>query len=363
MDHAVRGDEGYSWEVIRDESGLDRLAPEWTALNARCGAEGFFSRMEIVRANWDRHRDDPRTALHVVAVRERGRLVIGAPMIRRRDRLGTHTLHWLDSKTPFYDGLLVDPAMDVATAARLFDRILGASWTRRLLKIGFVAGDGTLHGVLAAAGLPLTFRTVAPSVDVSRHATWEAYLAATKAKRRQQFGNFSRRLQKAGAGPVHLVTDPGERRDEIARLFSRKRQWVQEQALEDWIVPPEAEAWFQTIAAREDERNRTRLLRLSAGPVWIASVLCFERDGSLFLSKMAHDPDWDRFSPGWILMMEVVRFAIGQKLATVDFMIGRSQWKNRLSDRQGAIYSCRARLLPWQRNRPPENGEDTVRPE
>ena len=351
MGSGMEGPDGIAWEIVRDDGGLDRLAPEWATLNARCGAEGFFSRMEVVRANWDRHRKDPRTTLHVLAIRLHGRLVMGLPMVKRRDRLGPHSLYWLDSRTPFYDGLLLDPDMDTAMAARVFTRFLHSSWTRRLLKIGFVHGGSALHRVLDAAGLPLVHRTAAPSLDTSAFPKWDAYLAAMSAKRRQQFGNFGRRLQKAGAGPVHLVTDPQERSAEIARLFARKRQWVQDHELSDWIVPPETEIWFQRVAAEEDARNRTHLLRLRSDHAWIASILCFERDGTIFLSKMAHNPDWERFSPGWVLLVEMVRFAIERKLSTVDFMIGGSPWKDRLSDRPGETFTCRASLLPWHRAR------------
>ena len=351
MDTRVEDDHGITWEVVRDEAGLDRLEPEWTALNARCGPEGFFTRMEVVRANWARHKGDPRTSLHMLAIRRGGRLVLGAPMIRHRDGLGTHALYWLDSRTPFYDDILLDPDMDPALAARLFRKHLVASWTRRVLKIGFMLEGNSLHRLLVAAGLPLTFRTVAPSLDISSFATWDAYLAAMPAKRRRQFGYFSRRLQKAGAEPVRLVTDPDERRAEIARLFSRKREWVREKELSDWIVPAETEAWFQRLAAREDARNRTHVLRLAAGDEWIASCLCFERDGTLFSSKMAFNPEWERLSPGWILILEKIRFAIGRRLSTVDFMIGRSEWKERVADGRRSILTCRASLLPWRRTR------------
>lgn len=356
MDTRVEDDHGITWEVIRDEAGLERLAPEWTALNARCGPEGFFTRMEVVRANWDRHKGDPRTSLHILAIRKGGRLAFGAPMIRHRDALGTHALHWLDSKTPFYDDILLDPDMDPALAARLFRKHLVDSWTRRVLKIGHVVEGTPLHRLLVAADFPLRFRTVAPTLDISAYATWEAYLSTIPAKRRQQFGNYSRRLQKAGAEPIRLVTDPDERRAEIARLFSRKREWVKEKELSDWIVPAETEAWFQQIAAREDARNRTHVLRLSAGDEWIASCLCFERDGMVFSSKMAFNPQWERFSPGWILVLEKIRFAIGRKLSTVDFMIGRNDWKERVTDGRRSIFTCRASHLPWRRNRRGETG-------
>ncbi|RST84431.1 GNAT family N-acetyltransferase [Aquibium carbonis] len=346
----IEGDHDITFEVISDENGLERVAPEWTAVNALIGPEGFFTRMELVRANWARHRKDPRTFLNVLVIRDRGRLVFGAPMLRRRDRLGTHVLQWLDSRTPFYDGLLVDPGMDPTAAARLFTYYLEASWTRRALKIAYVLEGTALHRVLVAAGFRLTQRTVAPCVDLTVYETWDAYLAAMPASRRQQYRNLSRRLGKAGAGPLHIVTDPDERRLEIARIFSRKREWVKEHDLPDWIVPPETEAWFQWVAAREDARNRTHVLRLAAGDEWIASSLCLERDGTIFSSKMAFNPAWERFSPGWVLTLEKIRFAIGRQLSSVDFMIGRTPWKDRVADQFRSSFACRVNLLPGRRS-------------
>lgn len=343
---------GMTWEVVRDERGLDRLSPEWQALNARCGAEGFFTRMEIVRANWDRHRKDGRTSLNVVAIRDGGRLVMGLPMVKRHDVFGVHALHWLDSATPFYDGLLVDPGMDVEAAARALTLVMHSSLATRLLKIGFVHGGTSLHRVLEAAGMPLVHRASAPRLDISGTPTWESHLAAMPANRRQQFGNLGRRLRKAGAEPVRMVTDPEERRIEISRLFARKRQWVQERGLSDWIVPAETETWFQRVAAHEDARNHTHVFRFGTADDWIAGILAFERDGTLYLSKMAHNPAWERLSPGWILLVEMVRFAIGRNLSSVDFMIGSSPWKDRLADRPGAVFGCRKSLLPWHRGRP-----------
>ncbi|WP_187969787.1 GNAT family N-acetyltransferase [Aquibium microcysteis] len=342
---------GIGWEIVSDEGGLDRLAAEWEALDARCASEGFFTRMEILRANWERYRKDGRTALHVAAIRDRGRLVMGMPMIRRRELFGTHSLLWLDSRTPFYDGLLLDPAMETAAAAAVLLDVLHASLATRIFKVGFVHEGTALHRVLDAAGMPLVRKAEAASLDIAGYPTFEAHLAAMPARRRQQIGNFGRRLRKAGAGPVHAVTDPQERSAEIARLFARKRQWVEEEGLSDWIVPAATEAWFQRIAAREDARNRTHLLRLASGEDWIASILAFERDGTLYLSKMAHNPAWERFSPGWVLLAEVVRFAIERRLGSIDFMIGSSAWKNRLADRHRAVFGCRANLLPWRRRR------------
>lgn len=335
-------------ETVVDESSLDRLAPEWTALNAKCGPSGFFTRFEVVKENWTRYRDDPRTSLHVIAIREHGKLVFAAPMFKRHDLLLTHTLQWLDSRTPLYDDVLLDSDSDIASVARIFSDVLRSSWTSRVLKIGFVLEGSDLHRVLDAAGMPFEFRTVAPSLDISRFESWDDYLTQQSANRRQQYRLFSRRLQKAGSGSVELVTGQNERRNEISALFAQKRSWVSERDdLLDWIVPEETEKWFQHIVKMDDARNKTHLLRFASDTEWIGSLLLLERDGTIFLSKIAHNPAWSRYSPGWLLILEAVRFSIGRKATAMDFMIGHGAWKERLSDRSRSVFKSRVGLRPW----------------
>ncbi|WP_271091845.1 GNAT family N-acetyltransferase [Hoeflea poritis] len=348
----MQGKSDYAWEIIDDEAGLDRIAPEWSALNAKCGPEGFFTRLEVIRANWARHRGDPGKSLHIAVFRQAGDLMLCAPMVKVREPVGTHKFLWLDSKTPLYDDVLLDPDVEVETAARQFMRFLSSSLLTRLLKIGFVREGSALFKMLQAAGLPLHFRTGAPSVRISQYRDWEYYLSSISANRRQQYRNFCRRIEKAGALPVRFVTDPSERRSQMAALFAEKRLWVEARDdLLDWIVPAETEAWFQYLSDQDDGTNRCHLIQMNSETEWISSMLFFERGDRLFLSKFVHNKSWDRFSPGWLIVNEVVKYGIERGFDEVDFMIGRGVWKDRIADKTSGIYSCRAGLLPWQRGR------------
>ena len=82
-------------------------------------------------------------------------------------------------------------------------------------------------------------------------------------------------------------------------------------------------------------------------PEQIGILLLLERDGTIFLSKIAHNPAWSRYSPGWLLILEAVKFSIGRKAKAIDFMIGHGAWKDRLSDRSRSVFKSRVDLSPW----------------
>ncbi|MEM6460922.1 MAG: GNAT family N-acetyltransferase [Pseudomonadota bacterium] len=346
----IKSGGGFEWEVIEDEARFESLSSDWAELNSKQGPDGFFTRVESVRENWARHRNDPRTSLHVYVLRDGGKLIFGAPMIKTRGSLGTHKLQWLDSKTPLYDDVLVDPDADVKIVAERFAAHLKSSTLRRVLKINFVVEETALHRVLTTIGAPLRYLTDATFLDLSEFTSWDDYVAKMSSNRRQQLRRFARKIQKAGAGPVQRVEDPGTRRLAISTIFEKKRSWVKvDDERPEWIVPAEAEAWFQNIAKHEDGRNRCHVFRLASQTDWIASILCFERDGTLYLSKIAHNSAWDRFSPGSVLVQQVLQFAFERGLNSADLMIGRSNWKDRFVNRSRSVSNCRIRLLPLLR--------------
>ncbi|MCY6383471.1 GNAT family N-acetyltransferase [Hoeflea prorocentri] len=344
------GDMDYQWEIVDSENGLGLLEREWSALNARCGPQGFFTRYEVIRANWDRHRADSGSKLHIVVFRDRGgTLVMGVPMVRVREPLGTHKLVWLDSKTPLYDDVLLDPDVEIEVAARHFKSVLSTSLLNRVLKIGFVLEGSNLHRLLNATGLPTKLLTTAPSLNISEFESWEHYLSRISTNRRQRIRNFVRRIEKAGAKAPRLITNAAERRDVMNELFDRKRRWAGMRSdLMDWVAPEETEAWFQLISNIQDERNRSHLFLLESDTERIASLLFFERDGTLFLSKLAHSEAWEQFSPGWLIVHEAIKFGIEQRMKTVDFMIGNGAWKERIADRTNKIFGCRAGPVSWR---------------
>jgi CelD/BcsL family acetyltransferase involved in cellulose biosynthesis len=61
-----------------------------------------------------------------------------------------------------------------------------------------------------------------------------------------------------------------------------------------------------------------------------AALVTFRHDGRRHFYTIHHDPCWERFSPGQVLIFDVTRESLAEGL-DVDFMTGEYPYKNRLA--------------------------------
>tara|TARA_R110000751_G_scaffold107645_8_gene204095 strand:- start:194590 stop:195678 length:1089 start_codon:yes stop_codon:yes gene_type:complete len=336
--------DAHSCKVITSIGALAPYERQWESLNAKMGPEALFTQYAAIRCNWDRYSNDRGFRLHIFMIFDADEsLVFAAPMLRRYDfLLGTFAFQWLNSKTPLYDDLLLSPEADLQTiAARFYDHLHQHLFARKL-KIDCVRDGSALDRILRALDIPLLANTSAPVVDISTYADWDDYLAKKAAKSRQKFHSLQRHLAKSGGYCVEHLVDPAEIRSEIGRIFDRKRQWVgEDEGRTDWIVPAEAENWFQDFCATCLQRGEASVLRLTCGQEWVSSVLFFARGDTVFLSKISHNPVWEKWSPGWIIAMELCNLAISGGYHKLDLMIGNHAWKKRFTGTKSRISTCR----------------------
>ncbi len=335
-------------------SSIAALAPyekQWETLNAKMGSEAIFTQYAAIRCNWDRYSNDRGFRLHVFLIFDADEsLVFAAPMLRRYDFfLGTFVFQWLNSKTPLYDDLLLSPEADLQTIAALFNDHLHAHIFARKLKIDFIRDGSALDRVLRALDIPQLANTSSPVMDISIYVDWDDYLAKKAAKSRQKFHSLQRHLAKSGGYCLENLVDPAEMKSEIGRIFNRKRQWVgEDEGRSDWIVPAEAENWFQDFCGTCLQKGEASVLRLTCGQEWVSSVLFFARGDTVFLSKITHNPEWAKLSPGWIISMELCNLAISNGYHKLDLMLGKQAWKERFTSTQIRISTCRFPLrMGW----------------
>ena len=133
--------------------------------------------------------------------------------------------------------------------------------------------------------------------------------------------------------------------EEIAWIFAIKREWVLERlGRPNWLSPPETAAWFNSTAVELSGNTQAFVLRLSCDNARVAAVLVYRYRATLFASKIAYDPSWERYSPGWLLNMDLIRLAFGQGFDHIDFMLGEDPWKKRLANQACDIRKYRLPL-------------------
>ncbi len=338
--------------VVRDTSALEQIKSDWDDLAKKCDDDAFFGAYPFISEAWERHRNDRRTSLHIIIIRLGNALVATVPLIEQREWFGTVVLKWLDSKTPLYDCILVDPAIDFCQVAEAVRDHLASARRVRKLKADVVPAGTTADRLLThLAAKPHSFGS-ACTVALQQLGGWDDYFAKRSANTRQAYRRHIRLLEREGPVRFEHITDPAGMAVAIQWIFERKRDWVIERhGTPNWIMPYETEAYFQGAAATLGPIGKAFILRLMCGEECVSSALCFASQRTIYLSKMAFDPKWRKFSPGWLLIMETVRLAFGIGVDKVDLMTGADDWKERFTDNYVDIRKYRLAIPLFRINR------------
>jgi CelD/BcsL family acetyltransferase involved in cellulose biosynthesis len=109
-----------------------------------------------------------------------------------------------------------------------------------------------------------------------------------------------------------------------------KRLWLARNGL----AAPLFDERSQALAAFARVLAANGLLRifvLERDGVIIAISLNFVQNGSMMAYLTSYDPEYERASPGMVLMVDYIRWSIDQGVALVDFLCGAEEFKGRFA--------------------------------
>jgi CelD/BcsL family acetyltransferase involved in cellulose biosynthesis len=279
------------------------LPREWDALADRCAA-GPFARPGWVDA-WRAAFGGGEPA--TIAAHRDGCLSGLLPMVGRLGLLRSPT----NAHTPAFAPLAEDAAALGALAGALVARRPPA------FSIGFLdQGEPAVAAFADAArsaGYAVVVRPIHASPvlvlgDVDR---WEAQLprrALADLRRRM------RRLREAGEVSVTRARDP-QTLDDVLELEARGWKGTRGTAI---TGDARLRTFYVRVAGWAAPRGGLRIavLRLDGRP--LAALLALEEAGVLHLLKAGYDPAFARFSPGQLLLQDVLREAFAARLQRVE---------------------------------------------
>ena len=88
-------------------------------------------------------------------------------------------------------------------------------------------------------------------------------------------------------------------------------------------------AFYTRLAAVAAEKEWLSLFRLTLNGETAAFHFGLTYDGVYMLPKLAFDEKFGEFSPGLVLMHEILRDSIQRQLRAIDFLGGDDEWKTR----------------------------------
>ncbi|WP_457936061.1 GNAT family N-acetyltransferase [Mesorhizobium sp. 10J20-29] len=340
-----KDDNAITLEVVSNDARLQALRLEWDGLVAKCDDAAFFSSYPFVMQSWIRRRTERGLRLNIVTMRQGNTLVAAVPLIRQRDWFGTSVLKWLDSGTPLYDGILIDPGIDFAIIEEQFRNYLDSVRLVRKLKVDLIPYDTPAHRLLSSFGGDRQQYATIAIASLAGFRDWQEYFSKRSSNTRQAYRRLMRRLEEQGPVSFEHITDSMELESAIGWIFERKRAWVLARyGKPNWLSARATEAYFQATAADLSSTGNAFVARLSCGDTCISAMLGYKGKNTVYLSKMAYDPNWKKFSPGWLLTIEATRLAMSLGADKLDLMTGAEEWKDRLADEFVKVHKYRLRL-------------------
>lgn len=340
---------GLTCRVIRTLSGIEAIADDWRALDARCADPlGYFQSYDWCR-NWVAwFCTDGIHSAYVMTIWQGDRLValwpcmiVEAVGLRRLDTLGVPHSQ--------YCGLLLEPGLpDNGRIAALFAQARQQSGCDVIVSRAVPAGS-TLDAMLRdGAGNSFT-GNIASVLDLSGFAAPDDYFAQLGKLQKRNRNRRRNHLARLGALDFAVIW-PGDPEFStlVAQCAAMKRRWLAETGRRSsGFAMKQYEAFLAALEGDRLAMSGACLSVLRAGGRVVALELGFLRQGHYYAYIGGFDWDLRHLSPGKVQMDFTVAWLIERGAARYDLLINPADYKLSWSNRAVPVASY-AEALTWR---------------
>jgi CelD/BcsL family acetyltransferase involved in cellulose biosynthesis len=321
-------------EIVRSAERLAEIGPAWTQLWQRVDGLMFQSHAWI-SAWWNTLSDYRDRELRIGLVWSGDVLLAVLPLAISR-RKGLLMLEWAANAHSDYEDALLAPECQPATLQRLWAQLSAQGGFDLVLLNRLLPGAAA--NTLAGAKLRPNHRQEMSYRVSGQWATGAAWFDAQPKKTRQNYRRGRKALEEAGALQFRLLPPDAPLAPVLDRLAVLKGKWLSARAIHSDLFDDGAVA----LAALVDALAQAGVLHVfvleSQGNV-IAVSINFVQRGTMMAFVTTYDPDFERASPGMVLMMDYIQWSIDHGLGTVDFLCGAEAFKRRFATQSVTLSS------------------------
>jgi CelD/BcsL family acetyltransferase involved in cellulose biosynthesis len=319
-------------EVVTKQELLAALEPAWTELWRKLDGPVFQSHGWIA-AWWRTAPDRDRRSLLIGLVWNGEALEAVLPLAIVR-RGGVRMLEWAAKDHTDYGDILVAPDCDAGKLAALWRRLLAEggfdiAYLNRLLPDAAVrpllAGEGPVR-FHANHRTELNFRVAGP------WRTGAEWFESQSKKTRQNYRRGCKFIEEKGALRFRLMDAAEPTAPVLDRVAALKRKWLAQRGHESDLFDEGSPALAALVSVMA-ELGILRIFVLECAGVVVAISINFVQHDRMMAFVTTYDPDFERGSPGMVLMMDYIRWSIDQGLEMVDFLCGGEDFKRRFATR------------------------------
>jgi CelD/BcsL family acetyltransferase involved in cellulose biosynthesis len=311
--------------VVSDGDGLAAVGPGWDRLVLAAARPSPFLLHDWVSAWW-RHFGAGATLAVVTATRD-SQLVGVAPMYIRRHR-GLKVCRFLGAHESALGDLLVAGDDDGSIGRALLDRLSQLQFD--YLDVFGPPLDGVLPRLAPDAGMTVVQRVDAPVLRMPDG--WEAAYASLGNKKRNLHRRRSRQLAELGAVSWTMARTPEEMSSALDHAFEiHARRW-QGRPDGSTFGLTDGQHFHREAGRALAERDAVRILTLCIDGRPIAFHYWFVLRTTMYVHRLAFDPEFAHFSPGVVTLLHAIAIASSEGVRRVEFLGGNERYKVELAD-------------------------------
>ncbi|WP_031249738.1 GNAT family N-acetyltransferase [Mesorhizobium sp. LNHC221B00] len=322
----------FVFEVVTSAARLDEIAPAWTALWQRAGGL-VFQHPAWIAAWWRTTPHQERRTLRIGLAWNGDRLE-GVIALATFKRSGIRILEWAAKDHSDYGDALFAPGGDPQQLSRLWQYVLDQGgfdliYLNRLLPdAGFRAllDPASRHGKALRRNhrCEISYRVEG---SWPRGADWFETLSK---KARQNYRRGRKFMEEGGALRFRLM-DVGEPLEPVlARVAALKRLWlVRHGRVSDLF--DEGSPVLAALVSVLAELGLLRIFVLELDDTIVAVSINFEQHGTMMAFVTTYDPEYERASPGMVLMVDYIQWSRDRGLGKIDFLCGGEDFKRRFA--------------------------------
>lgn len=326
-------------EWVCDEVAFAALRADWNALADAAPLHSVFLRHEWFDAAWQWRKRD--STLAIICVRENGRLIGVAPLLRSRRRrhgLTARCLEFLSVPDTQFCDVLVAPDCQARVHRALSRALLNARPVWDVLTLTRLTGGGgpALCSALSTHGLPARLEASETNLYIDLTNGWPNFYAQRSRRLKKANNLVANRLQRAYPRiEMEQVTALERSRETLAMAAETAaalsaRSWKKDTGMS--LDQPGPGAFFRRLVDHAAGRNWLSiwLLRLDQQPA--AMELQIVDRGQVYALRSDFVQEQPSLSPGTYLNWKLIESLFGMNLVRYWFGPGENSYKLHWTD-------------------------------
>ena len=336
-------------DIVEDPQSFAQIRQEWTDLCLRSSPHQYFQTFDW-HWTWWTHVGSPKgDKLRIIIVRESGCVVSIWPLVIARQS-SCRVLKWMADDVSDYCDVLIDRETEARECLKKAWDVLRSISGADVLKLDHVRADSPIRSLLEKEICETPSISVAPFIELERWKNWPTYYAAFK--KNLQVKTHSRKLRRLKEkGPVSFTIVNNEKNlDNIVQLMIRQKIGRFEEKGQSGVWDKGSHVAFLLSAVKNAFADNTlHLSVLSVNDHAIAIHLGWRYNNCLYYYIPTFDLSFRQFSPGRILLENLLEWCFTNNVKMFDFMLGDETYKYNWTNSEMQSYSYASPITLWGR--------------